>query len=416
MRKLKKPIVLETLFDRYQLLEIIGEGGAGRVYAGITSDGQPIAVKVLSADRATDDKRRRFKNEISFLMRTNHPNLVNVSDFGHSQVDGTPGPFYVMPRYKASLRDLMSKGIPPDRVLPLFSAILDGVEAAHLFDVVHRDLKPENILCDDDGTSLVVADFGIARFSPDMQATSVETQAASRLANFQYAAPEQRSKGGSVTTAADMYALGLMLNEMFTGEVPHGTEYKRIAAISKDFEFLDPIVAQLLRQSPNDRPGSVAELKGLIQRYRAEAVAQQRLSQITNTVIKAGEIDDPLALEPPRLIDFDWQNGTLTLTLDRPVNQAWIAALHNMGNYSCVMGHEPHTFSVGGTTVRKTCRPVDVQHIINHFKDWLPKATQTLNATLRQEEARRKYEREKQLELARQAEEARLKVLREVKI
>ena len=224
MTKLKKPVLFETTFGIYEANELLGEGGAGRVYGGVGLDSTRIAIKVLSTNTASSDKRRRFKNEIGFLARNTHSNIVTISDHGVSHIGSTfVGPFYVMPRYDGSLRDLMKKGIKPDKVLMLFNQIMDGVEAAHLQGVIHRDLKPENILYNEGAMTLAIADFGIASFTEDLLITRVETGPAQRLANFEYAAPEQRTRGVQVDAATDIYALGLILNEMFTGVVPHGT-------------------------------------------------------------------------------------------------------------------------------------------------------------------------------------------------
>src|SRR5437588_8262329 len=94
------PFELETFFGTYVLDELLGEGGAGRVYGGVDPEGAAIALKALAADRATTDKRRRFKNETVFLKQNKHPNIVSISDHGTSSV----GPFYVMPRYDGNLR------------------------------------------------------------------------------------------------------------------------------------------------------------------------------------------------------------------------------------------------------------------------------------------------------------------------
>src|SRR3972149_4359299 len=118
-----------------------------------------------------------------------------------------------MPLFDSSLRPLMRAGLPQDTVLRYFSQILDGTEAAHLHNVAHRDLKPENILFENAAARLVVADFGIARFQEEELYTAVETKASDRLANFQYAAPEQRLRGAEVDYRADIYSLGLLLNE-----------------------------------------------------------------------------------------------------------------------------------------------------------------------------------------------------------
>jgi serine/threonine protein kinase len=230
------------------------------VYGGLDVDGKPVAVKVLAQDRVNSDKRRRFKNEVSFLAKNKHANIVTVLDHGLATRGKSPVPFYVMRRYDESLRDSMRGGVLPSDVLKLFSQILDGVEAAHLQGVIHRDLKPENVLVDTKLCSLAVADFGTARFTEDLVST-VQTAPGQRLANFQYAAPEQRTPGKAVGVTADIYALGLILNEMFTGNVPHGTDFKLIRAPAPEFTFLDEIVAKMLRQVPEDRPASVEDVK-----------------------------------------------------------------------------------------------------------------------------------------------------------
>jgi serine/threonine protein kinase len=181
---------VETAFSEYKLAELLGEGGAGRVYAATADDGSPVAIKVLTT--STKDKRRRFKNEINFLERNNHPNIVSVLDHGTTIVNNIVHPFYVMPRYDCNFRNVIG-GAPPQEALDLFMQILEGVEAAHLKKVIHRDLKPENILFNRRRNILAIADFGIARFEEDFLVTPVTTAPQQRLANFRYAAPEQRS-------------------------------------------------------------------------------------------------------------------------------------------------------------------------------------------------------------------------------
>lgn len=416
MSKIKKPISFETAFGTYVADELLGEGGAGRVYGGIGTDESPIAVKVLAQERATSDKRRRFKNEISFLSRNKHPHIVTVIDHGVAAGPEVSGPFYVMPRYRSNLRNLIKGGIEPGLVLQLFIQILDGVEAAHLQGVVHRDLKPENILYSEETRTVAIADFGIARFTEDLLATQVDTAAGQRLANFLYAAPEQRSEGSRVLATADIYALGLMLNEMFTATVPHGTEYRLIGQVAEQLGFLDPIVEKMLRQTPSERYASIAEVKGSIGRYQTEAVSLQRLSDIDGTVIKVGEIDEPLATTPPKLVNADWNRGRLTLTLDRPVNAAWVNALHHMGNYGAVMGKPPGAFVFQGGTSTVSAQEHEVQQIIDYFKTWLPNATQTLRRQLEENARKQETTIREQLRRERHAEEQRLRVLAKIKI
>ena len=416
MSKLKKPASFETTFGVYVVHELLGEGGAGRVYGGAGPDGTAIALKVLAEERASQDKRSRFKNEISFLARNKHPNIVTVIDYGVARGSEINGPFYIMRRYGSSLRQLMEKRIPPNGVLPLFSQVLDGVEAAHMQDVVHRDLKPENILYDQDSQTLAIADFGIARFTEELLATLVETSPAQRLANFQYAAAEQRTPGKPVGVPADIYALGLILNEMITGDVPHGTEYRLISSVSKEMSFLDDIVVKMLRQVPQERPVSIAELKGLIQRYQSEAVSVQRLSRLSSTVIGAQEIDEPLANEAPHLISADWDGRQLTLTLDREVSGDCVNALSQMDSTSYVMGKRPERFSFRGNQAFIDAEEFEVQPIIDHFKDWLPVATQKLKFLLKRAAQQQEAEQKENLRREREAEERRLRVLRNIKI
>jgi serine/threonine protein kinase len=416
MAKLKKPISFETTFGMYVVNELLGEGGAGRVYGGLGIDQKPIALKVLAQDKATSDKRSRFKNEIAFLARNKHLNIVTVVDHGISISGEVTGPFYVMHRYHSNLRHIIQSGIQPSKVLPLFSQVLDGVEAAHLQGVVHRDLKPENILYDKELNALAIADFGTARFTEDTLATTIETGPTQRLANFQYAAPEQRAPGKEALATADIFALGLILNEMFTGAVPQGTEYRQISQVTPDHGFLDAIVATMLRQAPAERPPSIAEVKMLIQRHKSEAVSLQRLSQIEGTVIKATEIDEPLAETPPRLVDADWNGGLLTLTLDRPVTPDWINALHNMGSFASVAGNPPQLFSFRGNQATISALEHEVQMVVDNFKAWLPTASSTLRLLLQQKAQQEEDARKEQLRHQRNAEEQRLRVMRNIRI
>lgn len=417
MSMLKAPVTFETILGTYEVTELIGEGGAGRVFGGKDSDGASIALKVLSEDRVPKEKRKRFKNEIAFLIRNRHRNVVTVLDYGVSTADPIKGPFYVMSRYHSSLRRLMQNQIKPDLVLPLYSQILDGVEAAHILGVVHRDLKPENILVSADSKTLVVADFGIAKFKEDIVATTVVTSAAQRLANFQYSAPEQKTPGQIVGIPADVYALGAMLNEMYTGAVPSGTDFKTIGSVAPELGFLDEVVAKMLRQQPQERPSSIADIKALIQRHQSEAVTLQRLSKIDNTVIPSSDIDDPLAFEPPKLVSFDWDGEHLTLILDRPVSQDWVSAIKDLrGSYSSVMGKGPETFFFKENRAIVSAQDYQVQQIIDLFKPWLPMATQRLRENLEEANRRQESERKEKLRKEREAEERRLNLLRNIRI
>src|SRR5205823_6061974 len=111
--------------------------------------------------------------------------------------------------------------------------------------------------------------------------------------NFQYAAPEQRRRGSKVEYPADIYALGLILNEMFTGLVPHGTRYKTISSVVSDHRYLDDMVAEMLDQSVEERTNSIAEVKRQLIGRGVEFANLQRLSELNQTVVPVTEIDDP---------------------------------------------------------------------------------------------------------------------------
>ena len=115
---------------------------------------------------------------------------------------------------------------------------------------------------------LALADFGTARFTEDELYTAVETKAQDRLANFLYAAPEQRVRGKNIDTRADIYAIGLILNEMFTHEVPQGSGYKTIASIAPEYSYLDEIVDKIIRQIPDERLNSIKDKTLLTVRCR----------------------------------------------------------------------------------------------------------------------------------------------------
>lgn len=408
MAKLKSPVALETAFAVYTLDEILGEGGAGRVYGGKSAEGAAVAVKVLT--NTSRDKRARFKNEIAFLSRNRHPNIVTVFDYGVADEGSIAGPFYVMSRFASNLRALMTKGISLGSVLSVFGKVLDGVEAAHLQGVVHRDLKPENVLSDPTGGVLAVADFGIASFTEDLLATAAQTGPTQRLANFQYAAPEQRLAGRVITKTADIYALGLMLNEMFTKQIPHGTEFDLIARSHPAFGYLDAVVAQMLRQNPSDRPPSIDAVKDLLQRSQSAEISRQKLSAISKEVVKVGEIDDDLAHAPPNIVAADWDGAWLTITFDKPVHEGWVRALNNMGSYEAVWNRGPEAFTFNGKTARVPASSGEAQHIINHLKNWLPRATARLKYDLEQKAQADAEKRRRELALQKAREESLLNV------
>ena len=369
-----KAIEFRTAFARYIADEKIGEGGAGVVYLASDEDNQRVAIKVLHPSKATHARIKRFKNEYLFGFQNVHPQLVRVLDIGVIDQKGNSAPFYLMPRYAGSLRTLMKAGIGHDQVLPLFSRLLSGVEAAHLLRVVHRDLKPENVL-GNDLTDVVISDFAIARFEEEDLYTAVETKQGERMANVFYAAPEQKRRGASVDYRADIFALGLILNELYTGEVPQGVGFKTIASTVPALAWLDEIVAQMIQSDVSSRPNGVAAVRELLRMKSDQFEERQRLSAISKTVIAADTVDDPLAVEPPKVVGADYDGSDVIITLDRPMSDGWVSALRNMGSYSSAWNAGPERFRFAGNVARVQSDGSDAQGIVNHFKAWLPQAT-----------------------------------------
>lgn len=337
----KKGEVLNTAFETYTIGPKKGSGGSGEVYEVSDPESAHYAIKVLDRDKATRSRLKRFKNEIHFCSRNSHRNIVPV--VGHG-ITPRGDSFYVMPLYSGTLRALIKEHIRAEAVLPYFAQIMDGVEAAHLLGVWHRDLKPENILFSAAGNALVIADFGIAHFEEEELLTAVETQSQERLANFEYAAPEQRRRGHAVDSKADIYALGLMLNEMFTDTVPHGTGFRKVADVSPNFSYVDGLVELMLRHDPAARP-SVEQVKRELIARGNEFVAVQRLNSLRSEVIPETEVDDPLIRNPIRITSINYYKPYLLYQLSAAPTHEWITAFRDpRAGFASYLGKGPDYF------------------------------------------------------------------------
>ena len=359
--------LFETPFETYRATMKIGEGGSGRVYKTIDNTNAIYAVKALSPERISTEKIKRFKNELDFCRRNRHKNIINVSDAGVLFVGEVKCPFYVMPYFPTTLRAVLPK-LEHDQILPTFAEILNGIEAAHLLGVWHRDLKPENILID--GQLVVVADFGIAHFSEEEILTAVETKVASRLANHLYAAPEQKVKGGKVDHRADIYALGLILNEMFTGQVPQGAGIKPISSVSGNHAYLDDLVSQMIQQNPEKRLQSIENIKHELVSRANDFIAFQKLEESKRQVISTAE---PPEFVPIELVDVDYDKGVLYLLLSAVPNQQWkreFASSHG----TRVTGYEPDQFGFQDNRVSISSVNNDVrliQKLVDYSKQYI---------------------------------------------
>lgn len=410
----KAPEIFESPFQTYSVNAVLGEGGSGRVFAVKDGDGQVFALKCLFPDRVTTERKKRFKNEIDFCSKYRHSNVIQVKDYGLAVWGGNKCPFYVMPIFPTTLRVIVDKKLPAERVLPLFNQVLNGVEAAHLLGVIHRDLKPENILYAPEGDLVVIVDFGIAHFTEDIIATPVETEATARMANLRYSAPEQRAKGTSVDLRADIFALGLILNEMFTGSVPQGAGYKTIGQVASNFAYLDPLVEKMIQQDPVARPASIEEIKKELIGSRNEFVTLQELDAKRREIVPAGA---PPLIEPIQLSSVDWKQGTLILKLNREPDRGWVARFQNpRGGHNAILGYGPENFEFQSNVASIGAEERLVQNIVNHFKTYIEKA----NVGYQEDRAAhaKKMEQEYRERLIRETAEAeaRHRIIKNVKI
>lgn len=206
----------------YQLGDLLGVGGSAEVYrAEDLMLRRVVAVKVLSASYADDaEYTGRFRAEACRVGSFSHPHLVPVYYAGEAEVRGKRLLYLVMPLLRESLRDRRRREgkLPVDEAVSLVQQVADGLGAAHRSGVVHRDVKPGNVLLDADGHPLL-ADFGIACDLHAVASDDAATQSGTVMGTPQYMAPEQLC-GDPVDQRADVYALGVMLYELLTGELP----------------------------------------------------------------------------------------------------------------------------------------------------------------------------------------------------
>lgn len=271
---------------KYKLIKQIGAGGNGCVWVAREEEtAQQYAIKFLPIgkdDKVPHDKAARFEKEIAFCQQENHPNIIKI--VGYGAFNGTEK-FYVMPLYEKTLRNIIVAETDTEVLLGYWIRLAKAVKYIHSIGVYHRDIKPENIFVNDSG-ELVLADFGIAHFSD-----STMTKTAEWLGNKSYAAPEQLEKENenSVSAASDVYALGKILNELFTKSNPSGLSYELIRDVYPQYWELDGIVEKCLKQNPSERLSS---------EYLLEAVSSiqkevnSELKLIEDSLIDASKCGD----------------------------------------------------------------------------------------------------------------------------
>jgi serine/threonine-protein kinase len=325
-----QPTLAGTAVGAYTLLRPIGFGGMGSVWLASRSDGcfeGQVAVKLLNAELMGRTGAKRFRREGMFLARLAHPHIARLIDAG---VSGAGQPYLVL-EHIAGLEideycDRHALGI--EARLRLFLDVLSAVAHAHANLVVHRDLKPTNVLVTAQGR-VKLLDFGIAKLLESDAESPHETpltHGAGTVMTLKFAAPEQVI-GDSITTATDIYALGVLLYGLLSGQHPLGARRRTVAEILKAIveeeprrvstvvadpdaapEELEPhavrrattplklqrilrgdldaIVAKALKKRPYERYASVAELADDVRRFLENEPIGARRETLLHRIVK----------------------------------------------------------------------------------------------------------------------------------
>lgn len=244
--------------DTYHVEGLLGQGGMGAVYKATQKRLQrKVAIKIMCQDQGQDyGFEERFRREALALAQLNHPNIVNVIDYGEASAEY----LYIVMEYVDGtdlLGVIRSRQMTQELALSILPQICDALQFAHDNGIVHRDIKPANILLTRDGR-VKVADFGLAkRFDVE---SAFHTLTGTGMGTPDYAAPEQFSPIASVDHRADIYALGVMIYQMITGTMPRGA-WKYPSEIVHVDTHWDQIVSRALQTDPQERYASVSDVK-----------------------------------------------------------------------------------------------------------------------------------------------------------
>jgi tRNA A-37 threonylcarbamoyl transferase component Bud32 len=262
---------LEAALPQFDISGLIGQGGMGAVYKAREKKlDRFVALKILRRETVQDPEfEERFVREARAQALLSHPNILAIYDFGE-----TEDFFYIVSEYidGVDLRQLMNMDrLSPMEALRLVPQICDALQFAHDRGVVHRDIKPENILIDQDG-NVRIADFGLAKMLGGHDVTLTRTEQA--LGTPHYMAPEQMMGAGKVDHRADIYALGVVIYEMLTGELPIGHFAMPSQKVGTRKE-LDDVVMRALAQAVEDRYQSAGEIKSDVEGVPSDAAPSQ---------------------------------------------------------------------------------------------------------------------------------------------
>ena len=269
---------------------LLGTGGFGEVWqCKRDGDGKTFAKKKLR-DHTDPESVRRFSREVRILSTLDHPNIVRVIA---TRLNSAPY-FYVMPLYQSSLQALLASLVgDEDRIQLIFERILDAVEYSHAQGVIHRDLKPQNVLMNSD-TDVVLSDFGLGR-QFDSQSTR-QTLTGYGLGTPLYMAPEQDIAAKHADERSDIYSLGRMLYEFYTGPLTLGPQ---------DMHLLPPAIAVIVnrctQRDPAKRFQNVTELKTA---WRSVFDAATRAAELDEINSLMSELSSAATIDEQRIPGF----------------------------------------------------------------------------------------------------------------
>jgi eukaryotic-like serine/threonine-protein kinase len=312
-------------FGNYKIIRELGRGGMGVVFLAERADGefmQNVALKVIRQSFADERLENRFRRERQILASLNHPNIAALHDGG---VTRRGEPFLVMEYVEGeTLLDYAeAHELSVENRLKLFLKICSAVSYAHRNLIVHRDIKPGNIIVTKDGEPKLL-DFGLAKILDENFAAN-KTETALHAFTPSYASPEQ-IHGKNITTASDVYSLGIVLYELLTGHNPFHFEDKRFEEILKTIDYAEPVRPSSV--VVNQFSGSNASSSG------NEGQATNPKSKIQNPKSLRGDLDNitlkALRKEPERRYKSVEE---FTADIERHLNDLPISARPNNLSY-----------------------------------------------------------------------------------
>lgn len=275
----------------YKILEKIAQGGMGAVYRAVRADGQytqQVALKIVRAELGAESVAARFRNERQILANLDHPNIAKILDGGTTD-EGLP---YLVMEFIAGLpiTDYCAKQrLTIDQRLQLFRKVCAAVHYAHQRLVIHRDIKPTNVLVTAEGVPKLL-DFGIAKVVDQNLPEEIPSPTAGGLwlMTPEYASPEQL-RGEQITTATDVYSLGLVLLELLTGQPAHhfsGRTPFEVAQLILEAELLRPSV--IVERNQSRKKATQTSEQSAVLRATCPDKLQHRLSgDLDNIVTRA---------------------------------------------------------------------------------------------------------------------------------